>query len=100
MTAQRARPIVALLLLAAHLWLPACAYADPPDEAWGILGLFDDADSDDIVLVVMAMTGIVESRPVLEVTIEPAFDVVPSAEPAVGPEATRRSLPIRGPPSA
>jgi hypothetical protein len=100
MTSRRARPLIVLLLVVAHLWLPLFAYSDLPDEAWGVPGLFDDADSDDIVLVVMAMTGIVEPRPVLEVRIEPAFEVVPAAEPAVGPETTRRSLPIRAPPSA
>jgi hypothetical protein len=100
MTSRRAWPLIALLLLTVHLWLPPFAYADPPDEAWGVLGLFDNADSDDIVLAVMAMTAIVDSRPILEVTIEPAFEAVPVAEPAVGPATTRRSLPIRAPPSA
>jgi hypothetical protein len=99
-TAHRTRPFIALLLLAAHLWLPLFAYADPPDDAWGIPSVFDDADSDDIVLVVMGMTGIVVSGPILAVTIEPAFDAVPVVEPAVRPEAARRSLPIRAPPSA
>jgi hypothetical protein len=92
--------LIALLLLAVHLWLPLFAYADPPDEDWGIPSVFDDADSDDIVLAVMAMTAIVEPLPVLEVTIEPAFDAVAVVEPAVCPETTRRSLPIRAHPAA
>ena len=92
--------MIALLLLAAHLWLPLFAYSDPPDEAWGIPSVFDDADSDDIVLVVMAMTAIIEPAPVLDVPIGPAFDAVSVVEPAVGPDTTGRSLPIRAPPSA
>jgi hypothetical protein len=100
MTSRRVRLLLVLFLLAGHLWLPPFAYADPPDDDWGIPSVFDDADSDDIVLVVMAMTAIVESPPVLEVTIEPVVEVVPAVDPAVGSATPRRSLPIRAPPSA
>ncbi len=99
MTSHRARPLIALLLLAGHLWLPPFAYADPPDQLW-VPGIYDDADYDDVVLVVMAMTGIVVSPPVLDVSIGPALYAVPIVEPAVCPESCCRSSQIRAPPSA
>ena len=40
----------ALLLLAALAFHPALAHASPPDPAW-IPGIYDDADHDDLVLL-------------------------------------------------
>ncbi len=96
---HRVRPLFALLLLAAHLWLPPFAYADPPDQLW-VQGIFDDADYDDVVLLVMAMTGIVVSPPVLDMRIGPELYDAPVVDPAVSPAIWCRSLQIRGPPSA
>jgi len=55
---------LALLLLGAHVWLGPFAHVNPPDPLW-MGGIFDDADHDDVVLLVMAITGVVNSRPVL-----------------------------------
>jgi hypothetical protein len=46
-------PIVFTLIL-----LPAIAFASPPDPSW-IRGVYDDADFDDVVCLIIANTGLV-----------------------------------------
>ena len=47
-------PIVFTLIL-----LPVIAFASPPDP-WWIRGVFDDADFDDVVCLIIANTGLVD----------------------------------------
>lgn len=55
------RTLVALFILAAQALHPAAAYASPQDPAW-IPGLYDDADHDDVVLLVSSdSVGVVPS---------------------------------------
>ena len=51
-------PVVLLiaLLIAVPAILPVLAYASQPDPAW-IRGIYDDADADDVVVLVMSATG-------------------------------------------
>ena len=56
MTARRARVALALLLLLGLSGLTALAYASPPDPSW-IRGIYDDADYDDVVLLVSSEVG-------------------------------------------
>lgn len=64
--------LVALLILAAQTLHPALAHASPPDPSW-IPGIYDDADYDDVVLLVsseagsVAPTALDELRPHLPV---------------------------------
>jgi hypothetical protein len=97
--ADRVRPWIALLVLGAHLWLVPFAFANPPDtlESGGV---FDGGDYDDLVLVVMGMTGVVETGPVFEAPVSPVLDVEPVTEPPFPPTAPSRSRSIRAPPSA
>jgi len=48
--------LVVVLALFASATLPALAYASPPDPSW-IEGIYDDADSDDVVVLVTSGTG-------------------------------------------
>ena len=47
-------PIVFTLVL-----LPAIAFASPPDPSW-VRGVYDDADFDDVVCLIIANTGLVD----------------------------------------
>ena len=49
----------ACLLFALIVGLPVLAYASPPDPSWGH-GVYDDADFDDIVCLIIASSGLVE----------------------------------------
>ncbi len=95
----RARSLLALLLLGAHVWLAPFAHVDPPDPLW-LGGIYDEADYDDVVLLVMAMTGIVETRPILESAAQPGVYVRPDLARLCPPIASLCARPIRAPPSA
>src|SRR5262245_11823819 len=49
----------ACLFFALIVGLPILAYASPPDPSWGH-GVYDDADFDDIVCLIVASSGLVE----------------------------------------
>jgi hypothetical protein len=56
------RALLALIVLATGLALPALAHASPPDPSW-IPGVYDDADFDDVVMRVTSGTGSVGPEP-------------------------------------
>jgi hypothetical protein len=56
----RAASLVALLLGVLALLTPL-AYASPPDPTW-IAGLWDDADYDDVVVLVASSSGAIEAH--------------------------------------
>lgn len=56
MRASRMRLLVALILLLPIAGLTSLAYASPPDPSW-IRGIYDDADYDDVVLLITSATG-------------------------------------------
>ena len=49
----------ACLLFALIVGLPVFAYASPPDPSWG-QGVYDDADFDDIVCLIISSSGLVQ----------------------------------------
>ena len=55
-SARRLRLFWAFLALAPLLVLPTLALASPPDPSW-IPGIYDDADSDDVVVLVSSSPG-------------------------------------------
>jgi hypothetical protein len=57
------RLLLTVILLTCHLLLPAVVWATPPDPLGSSQGIFDAADADDIVLHVIAMTGVVSEPP-------------------------------------
>lgn len=50
------RVLLVVLVLIVPPTLPALAYASPPDPSW-VEGIYDDADSDDVVVLVTSGTG-------------------------------------------
>lgn len=88
------------LVISAQATLSALAFASPPDPSW-IPGVYDDADYDDVVALVMSATGNV--APMVPAALRPGpprirylLDV---GEPAVlvGPASALRP---RAPPAA
>jgi hypothetical protein len=56
----------ALTLVGALLTLRVLAYANPPDPTW-IAGFWDDADYDDVVILITSTFGIADANPFVEV---------------------------------
>jgi hypothetical protein len=65
-------------ILGVLLTLPVLAYASPPDPTW-IAGLWDDADYDDVVILVTSTSGIADANPFVEV--KPLLFLVASLPP-------------------
>jgi hypothetical protein len=92
------RRLIVLVLLVALLALTPLAQASPPDQTW-IGGFYDDADLDDIVLLVTGGLHAVECEPVP--VLLPVSDVI-ALVPAMPKDATPEPVPLseadRGPP--
>jgi hypothetical protein len=73
-------PLLAVVLTTA-IALPALAHASPPDSTW-IAGLYDDADSDDVIVRITSGTGDVPSGPPADLRPLPALvlGLAPRAE--------------------
>ena len=68
--------LIALAIVAPAI-LPALAYANPPDPSW-IRGIYDDADFDDIVVLVMSATGDLASlAPAVSRPLGPSLERLP-----------------------
>jgi hypothetical protein len=57
------RRFATLLLLVPLVWLTPLAHASPPDQTW-IGGFYDDADYDDVVLLVTGGLHAVQAPPI------------------------------------
>src|SRR5215831_9560630 len=58
--------VTPILFLAIGLLTPM-AYASPPDPSW-INGVYDDADFDDVVVLVTLGAGVVEPPPITDLS--------------------------------
>ena len=66
MSRRHVRPAaLAFLLCVLISSLSALAYASPPDPSW-IRGVYDDADFDDVVCLIIANTGLVDDAASME----------------------------------
>ena len=91
---------VGLGLIVVVLALAPAAHAAPPDQSW-IPGLYDDADFDDVVWLVVMEKGLVESEDLTTLRFVPPPALVLLASPEVAPAS--HSVPTRharAPPSA
>jgi hypothetical protein len=80
--------------------LSGLAYASPPDPTW-IAGVYDDADFDDVIWLVVMQKGLVESEDLTSLRFVPPPAVVLLTTPEEVP--ARHSVPTlhaRAPPSA
>jgi len=79
--------------------LSVLAYASPPDPSW-VRGVYDDADFDDVICLILANTGLVDDHASVEG--RPDFVLlgaeVPPDDLSVVPDA-RGSSPSRAPPT-
>ena len=91
---------VNLLLIVALLALTPLAQASPPDQTW-IGGLYDDADYDDVVLIITTSMGVADVAPLA--SLHPLLVVVAEAPRLDETDAPRPDLPLaptRAPPLA
>jgi hypothetical protein len=91
---------MALLILATQALLPTLAHASPPDPAW-IPGIYDDADYDDVVLLVSSEVGSVtpaaldELRPLPRIVGELAHSGESAALTPLASATQSRAPPVR-----
>jgi len=92
--------ILVLLLILALGSLPTLGFASPPDPTW-IAGIYDDADADDVVVLVTSTTSCDVTAPVADLLpmLAGPGDVPPSAEEFVSGSSPSAVLP-RGPPAS
>jgi hypothetical protein len=93
------RALLALLLLAAHIGLAPLAHASPPDQTW-IGGVYDDADYDDVVLLVTSLAGTVPATPPPPAVVLVVVAPLSGGDLATVPLAVRLVTPSRAPPAA
>jgi hypothetical protein len=82
----------AVLILTSLALLLALAYASPPDPSW-IPGIYDDADYDDVVTLVMASTANVATA--TPVDARPTASLVEHVPPFTDHVAVTPSHPAR-----
>jgi hypothetical protein len=91
---------VILLLVIGLFALTPLAQASPPDQSW-IGGFYDDADYDDVVLIITSTVGVVEVEPLA--SLQPALVVVDQVlrlDDTDTPRLDLPSTPTRAPPLA
>jgi hypothetical protein len=100
MNVRGPRVALVLLLLLGLSGLTPFAYATPPDPSW-VRGIYDDADYDDVVVLITSAAAV--ATPVLVVDLRllpPCPGLI--AQPVEGPAPTRpfASLQSRAPPAS
>jgi hypothetical protein len=70
MNLRRVLPIALVVTLVSAL--PILAHASPPDPSW-IPGIYDDADYDDVVTLVVSGTGHVAPGSLVDLLLPPRF---------------------------
>jgi hypothetical protein len=91
---MKRRNLLLLVLLAVMVPLTPMAYASPPDPVW-VKGFYDDADFDDVVVLITSSGGAVDPFPlgnlqpflVLVTSVGPADTRHVIARPSAPPEA-------------
>ena len=99
MNVRAARIALVLFLLLGLAALTPLAYATPPDPSW-VGGIYDDADYDDVVVLITSAAAVATPVLVVDIRLLPPFPGV-TAQPVEGPAPTRpfSSLQSRAPPA-
>ena len=100
MTARSLRVALALLVLLGLSGLTPLAYASPPDPSW-VRGIYDDADYDDVVVLITSAAAV--TAPVLVVDIRlrpPLAGFAPRLAEGSVPTRPSSSLQSRAPPAS
>ena len=96
---MRCRFALVPLLGGVLLTLVAFAHASPPDETWR-LGLYDEADFDDVIDLIVSLSGaVLDSSPRIFQRATLAAAAVVSFEPCDLPPRLLRPDDTRSPPS-
>jgi hypothetical protein len=94
------RVVVAGLVLTLAPAVPVLAYASPPDPSW-IPGIYDDADSDDVVTLVVSGAGKILPVAPVDVPFIPRFVGGDAHFPEAAPEPLDApAVHSRAPPAA
>ena len=100
METRVSRSWLALALLLAVVLLTPLAYASPPDPVW-VSGYFDDADYDDVVVLVTSSGAAVDPFPLIHESVIPTIaDAAAPDEPQLIPGTVLSSSTPRSPPSS
>ena len=99
MTPRVARLALILLLLGVQAVLLPLAHASPPDQTW-LSGLYDDADYDDVVLLVTSLAGTMPERPPVVVAFQVVVVMPPPGDSHSLALCDPPRLPSRAPPAA
>jgi len=100
METRVSRSWLALALLLAVVLLTPLAYASPPDPVW-VSGYFDDADYDDVVVLVTSSGAAVDPFPLSHESVIPTVaDAAAPDEPQLIPGTVLSSSTPRSPPSS
>src|SRR5207247_10788479 len=91
-------PLISLAVIIAVLTLTPAAYASPPDPSW-ISGLYDNADYDDVVVLIAEHIGVIEPG-VSALSGGPAIGRRQPATTDVSPRVPLSCGPGRAPPPA
>ena len=85
-------------MLAGTATLPALACASPPDPSW-LTGIYDEADHDDVVVLVMSATGTMGFTVLAGVQeLPPLIGAVPQTTEDASPPFVRSCAHPRAPP--
>jgi hypothetical protein len=96
---RRSAPVAALLLAVLAVLTPL-ALASPPDPLW-VGGLFDAADSDDVVVAVTSTDGVTDGAAPRVATVSlPALGAVPPSNPTDPAGGAPPAFQGRAPPAA
>jgi hypothetical protein len=92
------RQLVGLGLVAAVLALAPAAHASPPDQSW-IPGLYDNADFDDVVLLITSNLGAIQPSIVWSLRpVAPAVGLITPMDTEPHPLSPLSSVLGRAPP--
>jgi hypothetical protein len=94
-----ARLALALLLLVTHAALVPLAQASPPDQTW-IGGIYDDADYDDVVLLVTSIAGAAAAPPPTPATFQLVVAPPSCSDAETVALCDPLAVPSRAPPAA
>ena len=91
---------ISLLVIVALFTLAPLAQASPPDQTW-LGGLYDNADFDDVVIIITSSVGLADAAPCID--LQPALvllDTAPQLAETGVPSADVLAAPSRAPPLA
>jgi hypothetical protein len=97
---KRRLPVLVVLLLLAVTALVPLAYATPPDPTW-IGGFWDDADHDDVIVLITSGVGAIEPHLTPDGSaVHAVVTALPSRDEVLTHSRAGSSSPPRAPPAS